>query len=71
MPFTMMFRFTERLTLLGLAHLWLQHSLSGAGAVQTDSLIHAVISGEIIAHLVTVATALVLCPTVCAALCLR
>lgn len=52
-------------------YLWLQHPLCAAGAVQADALIHTVISGKIIAHLVAVATAFILRSTVSAALCLR
>lgn len=52
-------------------YLWLQRSLCAARAVQADALIHTVVSGKIIAHLVTVATPLVLCAAVGAALRLR
>lgn len=52
-------------------YLWLQNSLCTASAVQADALIHTVIGGKIVAHLVTVATAFILCSTVSAALCLR
>lgn len=52
-------------------YLWLQHSLCAASAVQADALIHTVVGGKIIAHLVTVATPFILCSTVSAALCLR
>lgn len=52
-------------------YLWLQHSLCAAGAVQADALIHTIISGKIVAHLVAVATAFILCSTVSAALRLR
>ena len=52
-------------------YLWLQHPLCAASAVQADALIHTVIGGKIVAHLVTVATAFILCSAVGAALCLR
>lgn len=52
-------------------NLWLQRPLCAAGALKADALIHAVVSGKIIAHLVTVATAFVLCSTISAALRLR
>lgn len=52
-------------------YLWLQHPLCAAGAVQADALIHTIIGGEIVAHLVAVATAFILCSAVSAALCLR
>lgn len=52
-------------------YLWLQHSVCIVGAVQTDAFIHTIIRGKIVAHLVTVATAFVLGPTVSAALRLR
>lgn len=52
-------------------YLWLQHSLCAAGAVQADALIHTVICGKIIAHLVAVATTFIFCSAVSAALRLR
>lgn len=52
-------------------YLWLQCPFCAAGAVQADALIHTIICGEIIAHLVAVATAFILCSAVSAALCLR
>lgn len=52
-------------------HLWLQHPLCAACAVQADALIHTIIGGKIVAHLVAVATAFILCSAVSAALGLR
>lgn len=52
-------------------YLGLQYPLCTASAVQADALIHTIIGGEIVAHLVAVATAFILCPAVGAALCLR
>lgn len=52
-------------------YLWLQRSLCAASAIQADALIHTVVSGKIIAHLVTVATPFILCAAVSAALRLR
>lgn len=50
------------------AYLWLQYSLCAASIVQADALVHAIVRGEVITHLVAVATALVLRPAVGAAL---
>lgn len=52
-------------------YLWLQRPFCAAGAVQANALVHTIICGEIIAHLVAVATAFILCSAVSAALCLR
>lgn len=52
-------------------YLWLQDPLSTAGAVQADALINTVVRREVVAHLVAVATAFILCPAVSAALRLR
>lgn len=52
-------------------NLWFEHPLGAAGVIQTDALVHCVIRGEIVAHLVTVAASFILRPTVSAALCLR
>lgn len=52
-------------------YLWLQCSLCTAGIVQADAFVHAIVRGEVVAHLVAVATALVLGPAVGAALGLR
>lgn len=52
-------------------YLWLQHSLCIVSAVQTNAFIHTIVCRKIVAHLVTVATTFILCPTVSAALCLR
>lgn len=52
-------------------YLWLKYSLSGAGTVQADALVHAIVRREVVAHLVAVAAAFVFCPAVSAALCLR
>lgn len=52
-------------------NLWFEHSLCAAGVIQTDALVHSIICGEIITHLVTVAASLVLRPTVSTAFCLR
>lgn len=52
-------------------YLWLQRPVCAASAVQADAFIHTIIGGKIIAHLVAVATAFILCSAVSAALCLR
>lgn len=53
------------------SYLWLQCPLCTSGAVQADALIYTIISGKIVAHLVTVATAFILCSAISAALSLR
>lgn len=52
-------------------YLWLQHSVCIVGAIQTDAFIHTIVCRKIVAHLVTVATTFILCPTISAALRLR
>lgn len=52
-------------------YLWFQHSVCIVGAIQTDAFIHTVVCRKIVAHLVTVATTFILCPTIGAALRLR
>lgn len=53
------------------SYLWLKSPLCTAGAVQADALVHAVIGGKIVAHLVTVTTAFILRSTISATLRLR